>query len=159
MNSIVAISLIILGPLLIFISFQGEGWGEVSSELRTWTLVGDEVWESNAKNKIQAQFIRKTFGRNETPEPQYILKLASGERVWVPENSLSIEDQDFVEPKGVSLRGLLRGVGVFLMFGTMPLSLSFLSRRGGGGSGFYSGGEGGGGCGGGGCGGGCGGGE
>ena len=147
MNNKVTISLIIVGVLLCIIGFQGE----VSSELRTWTLIDDRVWKSNGKNKIEAHFWYKKFGRDDSPD-LVNLQLPTGEKISVPANYLSIEDQNFVIPPGAALRGL----GVLLCIGTWVLS-GILSKGGGGG---VSGGAGVGACGGGGgCGGGCGGGE
>jgi len=117
--------LIIIGIVIIVIGSQGE----VSKELRTWTLISDKVWESNGKNKIEARFLYRRFGRDESPD-QVLLELVSGEKIWVLKNSLSIEDQNFVIPPGSDMEffGTLIAFGGFIVYGTF-------GSKGGGGSG------------------------
>ena len=81
MRKKVPLILIIIGIVIVVIGSQGE----VSKELRTWTLIGDRVWKSNGKNEIEARFLYKRFGRDESPD-QVLLKLVSGEKIWVLEN-------------------------------------------------------------------------
>ena len=135
--------LIIIGIVIIFIGSQGE----VSKELRKWTLIGDRVWKFNDKNEIEARFLYKRFGRDESPD-QVLLKLVSGEKISVPVSFLSSRDQNFVIPPGKGWRGL----GILIVLGGW-FGGSIFGSNGGGGSGGVFGGFGGGGDGGGGCGG------
>ena len=88
MRKKVPLILIIIGIVIIVIGSQGE----VSKELRTWTLIGDRVWESNGKNEIEARFLYRRFGRDESPD-QVLLKLVSDEKISVPVSFLSSRDQ------------------------------------------------------------------
>ena len=88
MRKKVPLILIIIGIVIIVIGSQGE----VSKELRTWTLISDKVWESNGKNEIEARFLYKRFGRDESPD-QVLLKLVSDEKISVPVSFLSSRDQ------------------------------------------------------------------
>ena len=145
MRKKVPLILILIGIVIVVIGSQGE----VPKELRTWTLIGDRVWKSNDKNEIEARFLYKRFGRDESPD-QVLLELVSGEKIWVLENSLSVEDQNFVIPPGAGIRVL----GILMVLGGV-FGGGFFGSKGGGGSAGS-----GGGCGsscGGGCGGGCGG--
>ena len=140
MRKKVPLILILIGIVIVVIGSQGE----VPKELRTWTLIGDRVWESNGKNEIEARFLYKSFGRDESPD-QVLLELVSGEKIWVLENSLSVEDQNFVIPPGKGWRGL----GILIVLGGW-FGGSIFGSKGGGGSGGVFGGFGGGGDGGGG---------
>ena len=101
MRKKVPLILIIIGIVIIVIGSQGE----VSKELRTWTLIGDRVWKSNDKNEIEARFLYKRFGRDESPD-QVLLELVSGEKISVPVSFLSSRDQNFVIPPGKGWRVL-----------------------------------------------------
>ena len=110
MRKKVPLILILIGIVIIVIGSQGE----VSKELRTWTLIGDRVWKSNDKNEIEARFLYKRFGRDESPD-QVLLMLVSGEKILVPVSFLSTRDQNFVIPPGTGWR-VLGGLSNFNRF-------------------------------------------
>ena len=135
MKKKVPLILIIIGIVIVVIGSQGE----VSKELRTWTLIGDRVWKSNDKNEIEARFLDKRFGRDESPD-QVLLESVSGEKISVPVSLLSSRDQNFVIPPGKGWRGL----GILIVLGGW-FGGSIIRSKGGGGSGAVNGGYGGGG--------------